>query len=101
MIHMVDIVHFIVHTGLLRPTEENFAIIEKILKDMGSARLSALAREEGGEKYGYEGKSSGNESTGTNYFFTNSLSQGKFIEFLIRLTFLMHKNERSTKSLFD
>ena len=98
VIHMVDIVHFIVHTGLLRPTEENFAIIEKILKDMGSARLSALAREEGGEKYGYEGKSSGNESTGTNYFFTNSLSQGKFIEFLIRLTFLMHKNERSTKA---
>ena len=56
VIHMVDIVHFIVHTGLLRPTEENFAIIEKILKDMGNARLSAIAREEGGEKYNYEGK---------------------------------------------
>ena len=98
VIHMIDIIHFIVHIGLLRPTEESFATIEKILRDMGSARLSAIAREEGGEKYENEGKTSGNESTGTNHFFTNGMTQGKFIEFLIRLTFLIYKNGQSMKA---
>ena len=47
VIHMVDIVHFIVHRSIA--PDRKFAIIEKIKKWV--AQGYALAREEGGEKY--------------------------------------------------
>jgi hypothetical protein len=98
-IRYIDLVHFVVQNHLMKPTEETFETIEQIMKNMGSSRLSEIAREEGdsGGKRSDEGKKSDVEGPGINYFFDNGLTQGKFIEWFIRLSFNIYRNEQNLK----
>jgi hypothetical protein len=99
VIHTVDLMHFVVQVHLLKPTEDTFETIENIMKDMGRARLSAIVHDESssGGKRSDEGKKSDAESPGSNYFFENGLTQGKFIEWFIRLSFSMYKKDQMQK----
>ena len=80
-IRYIDLVHFVVQNQLMKPTEETLETIEQIMKNMGSSRLSEIAREEGdsGGKRSDEGKKSDVEGPGINYFLVTQTGEDQAI----------------------